>query len=56
MKKKDILNEVLNEVQAETRKARKAKDRGAWIMGRWERQHDGALRWIIPRFIPGPGG
>jgi hypothetical protein len=47
---------ILKEIQAEARKAKKAKNQGGWIIGQWERQHDGTLRLVIPRFIPGPGG
>jgi hypothetical protein len=38
----------------EAKKARKAKSQGQWIMGRWERQENGKLKWIRPKFIPGP--
>jgi hypothetical protein len=42
------------EVEEEAKKARKAKNQGQWIAGRWERQADGGLKWIRPKFIPGP--
>jgi hypothetical protein len=40
------------EAEDEARKARKAKNQGQWIRGRWERQADGGLKWIRPKFIP----
>ena len=42
------------EVEEEANKARKAKKQGQWIVGRWERQASGGLKWIRPKFIPGP--
>jgi hypothetical protein len=42
------------EVEEEAQKARKAKNQGQWIAGRWERQACGGLKWIRPKFIPGP--
>jgi hypothetical protein len=42
------------EAEEEVKKARKAKDEGQWIRGRWERQASGGLKWIRPKFIPGP--
>jgi hypothetical protein len=44
------------EVEEEAKKARKAKKQGQWIVGRWERQASGGLKlkWIRPKFIPGP--
>jgi hypothetical protein len=42
------------EAEAEVRKEKKAKGRGTWIRGSWERQKNGRLKWIIPRFIPDP--
>jgi hypothetical protein len=42
------------EAEEEVRKARKAKNQGQWIRERWERQADGGLKWIRPKFIPGP--
>jgi hypothetical protein len=42
------------EVYIEAEKARKANNQGQWIRGRWERKEDGTLKWIIPKFIPGP--
>ena len=42
------------EVENEARKAEKAKKQGQWIVGRWERQADGGLKWIRPKFIPRP--
>ena len=42
------------EVEDEAKKARKAKNQGQWIAGRWERQADGGLKMIRPKFIPGP--
>ena len=42
------------EVEEEAKKARKAKKQGQWIVGRWERQAYGGLKWIRPKFIPGP--
>jgi hypothetical protein len=44
------------EVTDETKKARKAKHRGQWIRGRRERQENGELKWIRPKFIAGPAG
>jgi hypothetical protein len=41
-------------VADEAKKAKKAKNHGQWIMGRWERQENGKLKWIRPKFIPGP--
>jgi hypothetical protein len=41
------------EVEEEAKKARKAKNQGQWIRGRWERQACGGLKWIRPKFIPG---
>jgi hypothetical protein len=42
------------EAEDEAKKARKAKNQGQWIAGRWERQADGGLKRIRPKFIPGP--
>jgi hypothetical protein len=42
------------EVEEEAKKARKAKNEGQWTVGRWERQANGGLKWIRPKFIPGP--
>jgi hypothetical protein len=42
------------EAEDEAKKARKAKNQGQWIRGRWERQACGGLKWIRPKFIPGP--
>jgi hypothetical protein len=42
------------EAEEEVKKARKAKNQGQWIRGRWERQPSGGLKWIRPKFIPGP--
>jgi len=42
------------EVEDEAKKARKAKKHGQWIVGRWERQAHGGLKWIRPKFIPVP--
>jgi hypothetical protein len=42
------------EAEEEVKKARKAKNQGQWIRGRWERQASGGLKWIRPKFIPGP--
>ena len=42
------------EVTDETKKTRKAKHWGQWIRGRWERQENGELKWIRPKFIARP--
>jgi hypothetical protein len=42
------------EAEEEAKKARKAKNQGQWMRGRWERQASGGLKWIRPKFIPGP--
>jgi hypothetical protein len=42
------------EAENEVKKARKAGDQGQWIRGSWERQANGKLKWIRPKFIPGP--
>ena len=34
------------EAEEEAKKARKAKNQGQWIRGRWERQACGGLKWI----------
>jgi hypothetical protein len=54
MKKKHAQFLGHKEVTAEAEKARKYNNQGAWIRGCWERQKDGSLKLIIPRFIPGP--
>jgi hypothetical protein len=42
------------EAEEEVKKAKKAKNQGQWIRGSWERQANGGLKWIRPKFIPGP--
>ncbi len=42
------------EVEDEAKRAREAKNQGQWIAGCWESQADGGLKWIRPKFIPGP--
>jgi hypothetical protein len=42
------------EAQEEVKKARKAKNQGKWIRGSWERQANGGLQWIRPKFICRP--
>ena len=42
------------EAEEEVKKAKKAKNQGQWIRGSWERHANGGLKWIRPKFIPGP--
>jgi hypothetical protein len=55
--KEDMKGYILRdkEVEDEAKKARKAKNQGEWIAGRCEPQECGELKWIRPKFIPGPG-
>ena len=39
------------EAEEEAKKARKAKNQGQWIRGRWERQVSGGLKWIQAKVL-----